>query len=171
MQTISENYRDMNRQLHRDKPDYGANGHRYAGMVLEFARVNEAKTILDYGCGKGTLGIALRANDYDVREYDPAIEGKDAPPEPADLVYCGDVAEHIEPEFLVAFLNDLKRVTGKSLILIVATRPAKKFLADGRNAHLIQKPVEWWLPMLTERFDLQYLHANPLEFTFIGVAK
>jgi hypothetical protein len=33
--------------------------------------------------------------------------------------------------------------------------PALKTLPDGRNAHLIQEPVEWWLPKIMQRFDLQ----------------
>ena len=31
--TISEEYRELNRKLHEDKPGYGANGHRYAPLV------------------------------------------------------------------------------------------------------------------------------------------
>ena len=32
-----------------------------------------------------------------------------------------------------------------------------KVLPDGRNAHLTQEPIEWWLPKLTDRFDIQTL--------------
>ena len=171
METISPEYREMNRRLHQDMPEYGANGHRSAGVVAGIAEQIGTREVLDYGCGKGTLGVTLRARSFAVREFDPAIAGKDTPPEPADLVYCGDVAEHIEPEYLEAFLEDLRRVTRSVLILTVATRPAKKTLADGRNAHLIQEPLAWWLPLLTARFDMRQVVAIPSEFAFIGKAK
>ena len=171
METLSEEYRDLNRKMHEAKPDYGANGHRNAGMVLRVCETARSREVLDYGCGKGTLGKVLSANGCTVSEYDPAIEGKEAPPEPADVVYCGDVAEHIEPEYLEAFLDDLARVTRKALILIVATRPAVKTLADGRNAHLIVEPVEWWLPKLRARFILTEALVSPQEFIFLGAAK
>jgi 2-polyprenyl-3-methyl-5-hydroxy-6-metoxy-1,4-benzoquinol methylase len=170
--TISEEYRELNRRLHADKPRYGANGHKALGTVMNVLRAIGGGEVLDYGAGKGTLGTALNANGVVVHEYDPAIKGKDAPPEPADVVYCGDVAEHVEPEYLDAFLDELRRVTKKVLILTVATRPAVKTLADGRNAHLIVEPVEWWLPKITARFDVRELFApSGGEFTIIGAPK
>src|SRR5262245_5174458 len=67
-------------------------------------------SVLDYGCGQGTLKAALGA-DYDVREYDPAVEGKTANPDRADYVTCIDVLEHIEPECLDLVINHLKVLT------------------------------------------------------------
>ena len=32
-----------------------------------------------------------------------------------------------------------------SLVALLATGPAEKMLPDGRNAHLIQQPKQWWL--------------------------
>lgn len=168
---ISPEYLKLNKDLHETNAGYGANGHRSAPLVLMQAQDCGATTALDYGSGKGTLAPVLRANGLDTEEYDPAIPGKDHAPWPADLVYCGDVAEHIEPEFLDAFLDDLKRVTLRRLVIVVATRPAVKVLADGRNAHLIQEPLEWWMPKLRERFTLVHLYATPREFTFIGDAR
>jgi uncharacterized membrane protein YkvA (DUF1232 family) len=50
----------------------------------------------------------------------------------------------------------------------VYTGPAKKILSDGRNAHLIQEPIEWWLPRFGERFDL--IHAQPARKGFFVLA-
>ena len=171
MATLSEEYREMNRRLHEKDPHYGAGGHRYAPSIMKFIQAFNAETVLDYGCGKGTLAAVLRANGLDCREYDPAVEGKDAPPEPADFVYCGDVAEHVEPEYVDAFLDDLQRVTKKHLYLVIATRPALKVLDDGRNAHILVRPLEWWYPKLIARFNLSKLSANAGEISFIGAAK
>ena len=169
--TISEEYRELNRKMHEGPLGYGISGHHHAPLILRQAADCGALTVLDYGCGKGTLAPILRANGLETFEYDPAVRFKDTPPEPADLVFCGDVAEHVEPEFLDAFLDDLQRVTRKRLILHIATRPAKKTLADGRNAHLIVQPVEWWLPKLTARFTLSSLKANWGEVYFVGDAR
>lgn len=105
----------------------------------------QTRDVLDYGCGKRTLESAL---GFGINNYDPALEGLDASPAPADIVCCTDVLEHIEPDCLTAVLADLRRVTKRAIFLTIATRPAKKFLADGRNAHLIQKPARWWIERL-----------------------
>lgn len=163
---ISDEYKRMNAEMHKTIPSYGANGHRHAGIVRQQAQDVGAREVLDYGCGKGTLAETLP--DLVVVEYDPAIPGKDSAPPPAQVVYCGDVAEHVEPEFLDEFLDDLLRVTERRIILVVATRAAVKTLPDGRNAHLIQKPVEWWLPKIKSRFRMKSCKASGGEFMFIG---
>jgi len=167
---ISEEYRKLNEQLHADRADYGAGGHKWAPTVIDLARELAVTSILDYGCGKRTLEEALK---FSIRNYDPAIPGLDAPPEPADLVVCTDVLEHIEPEHLEAVLGDIRRCTLKAALLVVATRPAKKTLADGRNAHLIQRPIEEWLAdlgLLRLWTPMQLVNFGG-EFLYIGRPK
>lgn len=166
---ISESYRQLNRKLHEERPDYGANGHRFAAPIKELANQFKTREILDYGCGKQSLGKALDA--FNVLGYDPCIEGLDKPPEPADIVYCGDVLEHVEPEYLDSVLDDLKRVTKKAGIFVVHTYPAEKTLSDGRNAHLIQEYVEWWIPKIRERFFIQTVMVHPKEFIVVVNSK
>jgi hypothetical protein len=134
-------------------------------MVRDLAKSLPATTILDYGAGKRTLERAL---GFGIANYDPAIEEISAPPDPADLVVCTDVLEHIEPECLDAILDDLRRLTVRAVLLSVATRPAKKTLADGRNAHLIQEPTEWWLPKLWSRWKIQQFADMGGEFMVIA---
>ncbi len=150
---ITEEYRQLNKQLHATNETYGTSGMHYAGLVRELALKMGVDTFLDYGCGKQTLANTLP--EFKVHGYDPAIEGLDKQPEPHDLVVCTDVLEHIEPEFLDIVLDDLVRVTRKTLFLQVATRPAKKVLADGRNAHLIVEHRNWWIERLLTRFALE----------------
>ena len=76
-------------------------------------------------------------------------------PNPADIVACTDVLEHIEPECLEDVLADLRQVTKRLGFFTIATRPAKKFLADGRNAHLIQQDAKWWIERLWKHFKIQ----------------
>jgi 2-polyprenyl-3-methyl-5-hydroxy-6-metoxy-1,4-benzoquinol methylase len=144
---ISQEYREMNATLHAQKPTYGASGHRWAKEVQTYGTTD----VLDYGCGKGTLAAAL---PFKIREYDPAVPAKAEPPEPADLVVCTDVLEHIEPDHLDAVLDDLRRVTRKDALLVVATRPAKKTLPDGRNAHLIIEDIAWWIHKIGSRWNI-----------------
>ncbi len=168
MQTISEDYRRLNAELHESNSKYGTSGSRYANQVRELCKTIETRDVLDYGCGKSTLQNNL---PFTIKQYDPAIEKYSSIPEPADVVVCTDVLEHIEPEYLDNVLDDLKRVTKKLAFFTVATRPAQKTLSDGRNAHLIQEPVEWWVPKLCERFTLSMLQNFGSAFLVILEAK
>jgi len=165
---ISEEYRALNAQLHSANPSYGISSARWAPYVSELSKKLGSRDILDYGCGKGLLKQTL---GWPTREYDPAILGKDVSPDPADLVVCTDVLEHIEPECLADVLNDLQRLTRKVAFLNIATRPAKKFLADGRNAHLIQEQLPFWLPELWQRYTLLMLENGQGEFNAIVASK
>jgi 2-polyprenyl-3-methyl-5-hydroxy-6-metoxy-1,4-benzoquinol methylase len=159
--TISEQYRALNKDLHL-QGSYGRKGDKWVDRVTDLVARFQPETILDYGCGQGALGRAL---NIPIAEYDPAIEGKDSQPAPADLVVCTDVLEHIEPDYLDTVLDDLKRVSKVCLFAVISTRPAKKFLADGRNAHLIVEPWTFWNEKLSERFivDSHVHHGKEVE--------
>ena len=101
---------------------------------------------------------------YNVTEYDPGIESKNKTPEPQEYVVCVDVLEHIEPEFIDNVLDDLKRVIINKGFFTISCREALMILSDGRNAHLIQKPREWWKEKLLKRF-------NVIEETYIERGK
>lgn len=143
METISREYADLNAELHSREARYGSGAWRKADNVIELFVNQGHETILDYGCGKGTLAADLK-DTIEIAEFDPAIPGKDAPPEPADLVCCFDVLEHVEPENLSETINHLHSLTKVELFATIATRPSSQTLADGRNAHLIIENAEWW---------------------------
>jgi hypothetical protein len=166
---ISQEYREQNRKLH-ELPNYGNSSGKWGKPVAELAELNQCRTILDYGCGKGDLKVALM-NNPNVFEYDPAIEGKDSTPEPADMVVCTDVLEHIEPELIENVLDDLKRVTLKIGYFLINTAAAEKFLPDGRNAHVLQRPLEWWMPKLWERFEIQYMRRQGNDIVLVVTTK
>lgn len=163
---ISDEYRQLQEALHGD-PLYGVASVQYAPLVAEHIRRHRIKVLLDYGAGKGRLGEEL---DWlvpwalEVRRYDPAVPRYAAPPDPSPFVACIDVLEHIEPPLLPNVLDDLARVTADMGLFTVHTGPAGKVLADGRNAHLIQRPASWWLPQLMERFELLQFSAMPHGF-------
>jgi hypothetical protein len=69
------------------------------------------------------------------------------------MVVCTDVLEHIEPEHLDAVLRHVCSLAKKAVFLQIATRPAKKCLPDGRNAHLTVQSAEWWLAKIPARIE------------------
>lgn len=144
---ISPKYTDMQKVLHAAPRGYGGRGDKWAGIVLQIAMEYEACSILDYGAGQGTLAKALRSQPLRgirVSEYDPAIPGKDAQPDFADLLVCTDVIEHIEPDRLANVLAHIRSLARKAVFAVISTKESNKVLPNGRNAHLIIKSSRWW---------------------------
>lgn len=130
--------------------------------------------LLDYGCGSLTnLAKHLKvSHKLTYQAYDPGVPRFSKAPLPAQMVACIDVLEHIEPEYLETVLNDLARLCEGVIFLTVDTGPAVKTLSDGRNAHLIQQPLTWWVPQFWERWDLQIIQVTgPQSFLVVGLAK
>lgn len=161
---ISEEYVEQNRELHDSTPEYGISGSKRANEVRKLIEATNASTILDYGCGKGTLAKAL---SFPIWEYDPAIPGKDKPPRAADLVVCTDVMEHVEPQYLESFLLDLARCTRKVCYAVIHTGASMRNLPDGRNTHLIQQPANWWKGQLERHFKVAMLKEVGVELHVI----
>lgn len=153
------------------KGNYGVTARKYGEMVSRLVDEWGVDTLLDYGCGSNlSLRETLspqRAIRY--QAYDPGVPDYAEHPEPSELVVCVDVLEHIEPDFLEDVLDDLESLAEVGLFCTVHTGPAGKVLSDGRNAHLIQRPPEWWLPKFMERFSLQTFQVvSPTEFLIIA---
>ncbi|MFC3694229.1 methyltransferase domain-containing protein [Chenggangzhangella methanolivorans] len=156
---ITEAYRQANAELHERTPNYGAYSARWADEVQRLVEEFSAADVLDYGCGKGKLAASLPEIAF--VEYDPAVPGKDAPPPACDLVVCTDVLEHIEPELLDNVLADIARLARKAAFLNISTRAAGKTLPDGRNAHLIVEPPDWWRARLGAHFEIKAWRVEP----------
>jgi hypothetical protein len=163
--------------MHRRRLAFGASGKRFAPTVARLMGEWGCSTILDYGCGKGDLARELLAKGIRVAKYDPAIPGLSRPPQPADLVVCTDVLEHVEPECLDDVLDDLRRLAVVGVYLAVGIGPADKTMPDGTNAHRIVQPMEWWLPKLDcywKRVHAELLpryeapRKPPVDFEYVG---
>ena len=88
---------------------------------------------------------------------------------PCEFVYCHDVLEHVEPEFLTSVLVHLNSKILKLGSLNISTVPAKKTLADGRNAHLIVKKPIWWINKLRKIMNIADTHIveNAVEIALL----
>ena len=158
---ITDEYRKLNESLHETNKHYGTNGHRWATQIEGLAKMIGTTDVLDYGCGKSSLAQNL---PFTIKQYDPAIAKYAELPQPADIVVCTDVLEHIEPECLEDVLNDICRLSIQAVFLVIARHAAKKVLEDGRNAHLIQENDMWWLGHLLPRFHLLQFSSGGISF-------
>lgn len=170
---ISAAYKATQEALHA-KGNYGVASIEYAPLVTEIVNNLHITHLLDYGCGSliNLYKHIKPAHKLTYQAYDPGTVDYAESPVPAQMVACIDVLEHIEPEFLEGVLDDLARLTETVLFCTVHTGPASKTLSDGRNAHLTQQPMEWWLPKLWARFELQTVQVTgPNQFYVIGYGK
>jgi hypothetical protein len=174
---ISQEYREEQQRLH-ETTVYGTASIAYAPLVSNIVNRMGITHLLDYGCGANTnLAKHLKVeHKLTYQAYDPGVPRFSRDPLPAQMLASIDVLEHIEPDCLDTVLNHMASLAEGVVFLSVDCGPAMKTLSDGRNAHLIQQPMEWWLPKLMERWKLQTIQLNPVAdghdaFFVIGEAK
>lgn len=137
---------------------YGLSVLRHKEEIGMLVSALEAKTVLDFGCGRGDaystpyeVHLEWGLTRSNVRLYDPAfVRHGRMPAGVFDLVICSDVLEHIEEAEVDAFIGRLFRFSHKHVWASVCCRPAKKFFPDGRNLHVTIHPYLWWHEKFTE---------------------
>jgi len=168
MQLITDEYRRLNENLHNKHLTYGTSGHKCSDRIMQLAAHLLTTDILDYGCGKCTLSHTI---PFTIKNYDPAIRAFADEPQPATLVVCTDVMEHIEPDLLDNVLAHIQSKTNTLAYFIISTTAAMKTLADGRNAHLTVMNDEAWLNKIEQYFDIYSYLTHPLAVEIIGKRK
>ena len=148
-QTYSEEYRQLLHKMHYDQNYFGGSTLlNYLPDIKEYITRHDIVTILDYGCGKGRK-IPEQWNA--VRLYDPGYQPYAKKPKTTfDLVISTDVLEHIETEYLDNVLEEIYGYAKKAVYLAISTVRANKALPDGRNAHLIVQPQDWWVKKIKQ---------------------
>lgn len=138
----------------------------HIGRIKQLIDATGAKTVLDYGAGKGQQyrpqkivvdgkhvadGIA-EYWDVEVQCYDPgyATHSK-LPEETFDGVVCTDVLEHCPEEDIPWIIDEIFGYAKRFAYLNVACFPARKSLPNGENAHATIRPAEWWEALVRER--------------------
>lgn len=158
-QALLEQYRRM----HAAGPEVFAGKSVFfaAPRVRELVERYSARTLLDYGSGKGaqyaagniTLpgvpGVWPGLKQYwgvdEVVCYDPAGNpGQAAPEGQFDGVICIDVLEHCAAEDLPWIVDELFARARSFVFANVASYPAAKSLPNGDNAHVTQRREAWW---------------------------
>ena len=99
-------------------------------------------SVLDYGCGP--QAALHHFATYPVQNYDPAIPDYVRPPQPADLVVCWHVLEHVEPECLGAVLAHIQGLAQQAILCAVSCEPSTKVLPDGSPWHTVVQSPKWW---------------------------
>lgn len=137
--------------------------------IREHVLRTAARTLLDYGSGKGQqyLPMTVRHNSgqewpsiqaywgvESVTCYDPSYEPfSQLPVGQFDGVISTDVLEHCPEEDIPWILDEMFRFSRRFIFANVACYPAKKRLPSGENAHCTIKPFAWWEATLTEVSD------------------
>lgn len=143
---ISKEYVKKLKQLHETKPSFGSKSY-VPELLKKYLGSHNIKTALDYGCGKGNVMNEIKTiyPNIQLQGYDPAVDTHNVLPNKTfDLLYSTDVLEHVEPDQIDATIINLAQLTDKVMYHLIACYPAKKFLPDGRNAHLIIEKPEYW---------------------------
>lgn len=140
---------------------------RHLAAVKRLIAATGAKTVLDYGCGKGDQyrpqrvvvdgqhvadGIAEYWDVDEVRCYDPAYAPHATLPDGRfDGVICTDVLEHCPEQDLPWILDEIFAYAETFVYLNVACFPAQKHLPGGENAHITIRAPEWWQALVEAR--------------------
>ena len=138
--------------LHQSRV-YGNTGAKMRRFLNPWIRRSRARSVLDYGAGRGGLVFQVDAPEAAIRhQYDPAIPELDSIPLSSyDLVLCTDVLEHLDEKEVPGVLSEIRSLTGKA-ILIIGTAPARASLPSGENAHATVRPASWWVQEVRKQF-------------------
>lgn len=166
---ISAEYLAEQKRLHADPRGYGGRGDKWVNVVGCLISDRGCTSVLDYGCGQGTLYRAMKGHVIDGiqwRNYDPAQEAwNHLPVKPYDLVVCTDVLEHIEPEKITAVVRHLRSLTRVELFTVISLVETAKTLSDGRQAHILLQDENWWTHMMQsegfERTAIEFPNPKP----------
>lgn len=132
----------------------------HLARIKTLIAATEAKTILDYGAGKGLQyrphkivvggahvadGVAEYWDVDEVQCYDPGYPPHSTRPQGRfDGVICTDVLEHCPEQDLPWILEEIFGYARRFVYLNVACYPARKTLPNGENAHATVRPADWW---------------------------
>lgn len=134
------------------------NGAKQYKLIEPFVQKYQPSTMLDFGCGKGALIREIKTHFPDTLcwGYDPGNPLYAVmPPRTFDAVISTDAIEHIEPEHLADNLALIGSKIERCGFFRIACHPAKKFLPDGRNCHLIVAEPDWWRVQVLQHMPVE----------------
>lgn len=135
----------------------------HIGFIKSAIERHGAKTLLDYGAGKGMQYTNMRVKVakgrmypsvtayWGVKEtcYDAGYEPFNKFPEGTfDAVISTDVLEHCAQDDMVWIITEMFEKADKFVFANIACYPAKTILPNGENAHATIQPPEWWKALI-----------------------
>jgi hypothetical protein len=136
----------------------------HALPIKELIDRTGARTLLDYGAGKGmqyewrdlTLSDGRKVSDLksfwgveSITCYDAAYPPfTQLPAGRFDGVICTDVMEHCPESDIEWILDEIFSFATKFVYGNIACHLAKATLPNGENAHCTARPESWWKPLL-----------------------
>ncbi|MCF7975665.1 MAG: class I SAM-dependent methyltransferase [Phycisphaerae bacterium] len=141
---------------------YGVSGNKFTHHIQVLISELRPKSILNYGCGQTSLHEDLGLFGADFFRYDPGIpELSKLPVGKADFLINTDVLEHIPEGNLDEVLSKMASISSLAFFNI-ATRPAKEFLSNGKNAHCNIMTASQWKERLAKHFpEVQLVFDRP----------
>ena len=135
---------DQYRKMHKKGRFSGWSLKKHLKEIEKLLQITDSQTVLDYGCGKAKH----HPEGWD--KYEPALEEWSSLSNgPYDAVICTDVLEHVPEDELNENLKNIFDRATKMVFLSIATKPAKKNLPNGDNAHCTVKDPTWWHQKIT----------------------
>ena len=153
----------------------------YVPDLMEIVLNKEkAKSILDYGCGKGKLYSSTEYNTLNLDKkgrrlkdslpnlwqldyydlYDPGYkEYSKLPKGKYDGVICTDVIEHIDENDCDWILDEIFSYGRKFIYVTIACYQALKTFDNGKNVHVNVQTPEYWKKKL-DKLHKKYPHLN-----------
>lgn len=155
MSVINVNKIKQYQQLHQEDPSYGSTSLKFIDEVSVMIDALKPESILDYGCGKGTLigEIERRYPAITCHRYDPSIpEYASLPVKTADLVINTDVLEHIPVADIDSVLREIASISKNAYFNLHHGRAAT-VLPSGENAHCTVRSPSWYRKKIVANFD------------------
>ncbi|MCL2591917.1 MAG: class I SAM-dependent methyltransferase [Defluviitaleaceae bacterium] len=153
-----------------------------AARIIEYLKISENDTVLDFGCAKGYLVYALRllhreAYGYDISEYalsKAPVEIKEYVGNELDGHYTWiiskDVFEHISYEEIETVLKKLSNMCDNIFCVVPLGRNGTFNIPyyESDMTHIIREDLDWWCQMfqksnfeiIESTYSVKYIKKN-----------
>ena len=166
---MENNFIEASKQLHSDNKKYGAASEYSKPNTMKFRltipkaikaaqEFSSIRSILDHGTGQG--GLIETINQHQslniiAEGYDPCVpKFSNLPSSKFNIVTSIDVLEHLGVDHVGSTLSEIANLTENFFFFCIDLIPASKKLKDGRNAHTLIAPPDWWLQQIKNKFKI-----------------
>ena len=160
---------------------------RYVDGILEYAKQNYCKTILDAGCGNGKFMQRAIEDGFDIIGIDISLNGLINEPynlvplcieaplhqlecEKKDLVVCCDVLEHVPQEWLKDTLKALSKACKKGFMFSICITDDHFGSLIGEKLHISLLSIEDWIDLIKQFFVVQLYKRVGNDLLVVGTS-